>query len=80
MSGLVVVTGLKHHDIVAFDHVDQSMLGVDPSRPAALENVAQRFRLADPGEWVTQGVVDQPIDPLDYRLVDRLPMEVVGVV
>jgi hypothetical protein len=36
----------------------------DPPRPCARKHMAERFGLADPGGRVAQGVIDEPVDPL----------------
>ena len=45
-----MVAGLQHANVVVLDHVDQAMLAIDSSGPAALEDMAQRFGLSDAGE------------------------------
>ena len=72
-----MVAGLQHDNVVVLDHVDQAMLAIDPSGPAALEDMAQRLGLSDAGEGVTQCVLDEPVDPFQRLLVDRLPVEIV---
>jgi hypothetical protein len=47
-SALVVIPGLEDHDVIAVDQVLEAMLLVEPSRPAALQNVFQLLGLADP--------------------------------
>jgi hypothetical protein len=42
-----VVPGLQDYEILVLDQVDQAMLGIDPSRPAALEHMAKWFRFSD---------------------------------
>ncbi len=41
------------------------MLAADPSRPAALEDIAQGFGLADAVEGFARGVLDDSVDRLD---------------
>ena len=78
VSRFVVVSGLEDDEIFVLDQVDQAMLGVDPSGPTALKDVAKRFRFADPGEGVTHRVLDQSVDPFERLLVDGLPVQIVG--
>ena len=74
-----MVPGLQHHDVVAFDHVNEAMFAVDPSRPATLEDMAQRLRLADTGDGITQRVLDEPgLIRFTIFLSTGLPVEIVG--
>jgi hypothetical protein len=57
--------GLEYYKIFAIDEVDQSVFLAYPPRPGACEHMAERFGLADPGDRVVQGIIDEPVDPLE---------------
>ena len=54
-----MVTRLEEIDPSLADAIDQSMLLSESARPASREHVLQRFRLSQPGEWVTQDVLNE---------------------
>src|SRR5437016_4630441 len=48
-----------------------------PTGPGAGESMTKLLRLADSGEGIAADAVDQPVDPLDDRAVNRQPVCVV---
>lgn len=58
-------SSLQNYEVVAVDEVDQPVFFADPPRPSAREHVAERLGLADSSGRVTQGVIDEPVDPLE---------------
>jgi hypothetical protein len=53
-----MVTTSKDSDLVRCDLVNDPMLLIDPTRPAAGQFVFQRFRLADAGKGFTLDLSD----------------------
>ena len=68
---LVVESGLQYDKVLAVNEVDQAVFLADPPGPGTSEHVAKRLRLPDPSGWVAQGVLDQPVDPLEHGPVGR---------
>jgi hypothetical protein len=68
---LVVESGLQYDKVLAIDEIDQAVFLADPPGPGTREHVAKRLWLPDPGGWVAQGVIDQPVDPLEHGPVGR---------
>ena len=73
----VVVSRLDDDKIVGLDEVDEAVLLVDPSRPAALEHVAELLRFADTARRLAQRCLNKPIDAPQRGAVGRLPMPVI---
>jgi len=57
--------------------VNETVLLIDPARPATGEVFTQKFRLADARKEITQSRLDQLVDPPQLLAVVALPMEVV---
>lgn len=68
-----MVASLQCDDAVVRGEVDEAVLIGDATRPSALEDVSQGLRFPDPGERVAKRVLEEPVDPLQRRPVDRLP-------
>ena len=68
-----MVTAGQDHQCVALQSVDEAMFVIDAARPAARKVLAQRFRLADPNEAITQASLDQLVDPSQLLAVLTLP-------
>lgn len=58
-----MVTTSKDSDLVGCDLIDDPMLLVDPTRPAAGQFVFQRFGFADTGKRFALDLSDQVDDP-----------------
>lgn len=72
-----MVAGLDDYEVVAVHQIDQSMLFVDPPRPAACEHVAEGFRLSNPRERVSERILEEAVEPFQQLAVGRLPVLVV---
>jgi hypothetical protein len=73
----VVIPAGKDDQHLALQSVDETVLLVDPARPAASEIFTQGFWLADAPKGITQSRLDQLVDPPELLAVLGLPMEVV---
>lgn len=69
--------GLDDCQVLAVDQVDEAVFLDDPARPNANQHVTQWLRLADPPDWITQRLVDQPVQPLQDGTVSSQPIGVV---
>jgi hypothetical protein len=56
-----VVAGLQDGQFVVCGKVDQPVLFVDPPGPRTGDGVLERFRLAEAGERVTPGVLNDEL-------------------
>ena len=74
---VVVIPGLKDHEIVGAGLVDEPVFLSDPARPRAGDPVRERFGLADSRGRVSRHVIDQAVDALEDRAVGTLPVGVV---
>jgi hypothetical protein len=61
----VVEPGLQNDEIFTIDEVDEAVFFGGSPGPGAREHVPQWLWLADAGCWIAQGVIDEPVDPLE---------------
>ena len=73
----VVVPAGKDDQHPALQPVDETVLLIDPARPATGEVFTQQFRLADARKGITQSGLDQLVDPPQLLAVVALPMKAV---
>ena len=64
-----MIASLQNHQVIAVDEIHKPVLVIDSPRPAALQNVSQRFRLANSGEGIPQGSLNEPVNPPERRPV-----------
>ena len=70
-------SALHDQEALSLHPVDESMLlGDSPGQPA-VETVLERLWLADAGKWISQGIPNEFVDPLENLAVVLLPIEVV---
>jgi hypothetical protein len=73
----VVVARLEDDDVMAFSHIYQSVLFVDPARPTTGQHVSKRFGFSDSFKWRAHRFFEKAIEAYKQGLVVGLPIEIV---
>ena len=74
---LVVIASLKDHEVIVEGAVDESVLIGDSSRPRSGDRVLEWLRFPDSRCRVAQRIINEPVDPLQDRVIGLLPAAVV---
>lgn len=67
----------EYAQVVAIEHIDESVRGIDSPTPCTLQPPFQRFGFADSLEWGSQCVANERIDSSECPSILRLPIQVV---
>lgn len=76
-SDFHMVFDREHVQVIAIEHIDESVLGIDSSAPCALQPPFERFRFADFLEWGSQCASNERVDSFECSSILCLPIQVV---